>query len=237
MKFAKVDAAYLKRRKEISAELGPRELWSVMDHWPLYCGVSNLARVISIMNLFNSTATVPGHVAEFGTWRGSTLMLLAKLLRINDPHGSKIIHCFDSFEGLSAFAPSDGHATSTHGQYRGNLAELQQMIELYELQDDIVIHQGLIENTLPPLVKEKQELTFSFVYCDTDLYASTKLILDSLHDRLSIGGLFVLDEWNYENFPGETVAVREFMEASGGKYEMQHVPGTRQPSLALRRVR
>src|SRR5688572_28237643 len=121
MKFAKVDAAYLKRRKEVSAELGSRELWSVMDHWPLYCGIGNLARAVSIMNLFNSTASVPGHIAEFGTWRGSTLMLLAKLLRLNDPHSAKMIHCFDSFEGLSAFAPPDGKATQTQGHYRGNL--------------------------------------------------------------------------------------------------------------------
>lgn len=237
MKFAQADAAYLKRRKEISADGGPRELWSVVDHWPLYCGIGNLGRAIAIIDLLRSTATVPGHVAEFGTWRGSTLMLLTKLLKLTDPHGSKMVHCFDSFEGLSAFSAPDGNATAAQGQYRGSLDELRQMIELYELADDIEIHQGLIENTLPQLLEQRPELSFSFVYCDTDLYSSTRLILEKMHPRLCRGGLFVLDEWNYEDYPGETVATREFLAEYGAHYEMQHVPGARQPSLVLKRIR
>ncbi|MBJ7437007.1 MAG: hypothetical protein JHC54_15265, partial [Acinetobacter sp.] len=35
---------------------------------------------------------------------------------------------------------------------------------------------------------------------------------------------------------GETVAVREFLEAHPGKYAQEHIAKTRQPSLALRRI-
>jgi predicted O-methyltransferase YrrM len=147
------------------------------------------------------------------------------------------VHCFDSFEGLTAFSSADGQARSSEGAYRGNLEELRQMIELYELGDDVDIHEGLIETTLPAFLAQRPEVSFSFVYCDTDLYASTKTILESIHPRLTLGGVFVLDEWNYESYPGETVAVREFTAAHSTEYEMLHVPGTRQPSLVLKRVR
>src|ERR1700690_3318252 len=74
MKFATEDAAYLAERKALSQELGPRELWSIVDHWPLYCGVGNLARFMAIADLLRGTARVPGHVAEFGSWKGANLM-------------------------------------------------------------------------------------------------------------------------------------------------------------------
>jgi hypothetical protein len=235
MKFAADDAIYLSERKALSDKMGPQELWSVADHWPLYCGVANLARFTAIADILRGTAGVPGHVAEFGSWKGANLMYMAKLLRVFDPHGSKVVHAFDSFAGLTEFQTADGSATEQRGAYAGNLAQLEALIALYRLQDEITIHQGIIENTLPEFLNRDAAISFSFVYCDTDLYGSTLTILNGLHSRLSRGGVFVLDQWNYDNYPGETVAVREFLEAHPKQYAMEHVPYARQPSLVLRK--
>lgn len=109
------------------------------------------------------------------------------------------------------------------------------MIDLSELGDDIVIHLGDIMQTLPDALKN-EGLSFSFIYCDTYLYAPSRLILDSLHSRLSKGGMIVMDDWNYDKWPGEAIAVREFMDTHGGAYEMLHVRNTRQPSLVLKKL-
>ena len=191
---------------------------------------------MAIADLLKSTLNVPGHVAEFGSWRGANLLFLAKLLKIYDPHGSKLCHCFDSFDGLTNFAPADGDARENAGDYRGDLDELKRMIELYELGDDIDIHQGLIEDTLPRLLADNASLTFSFVYCDTDLYQSTRDILELLHPRLMTGGLFVFDEWNDQRWQGEGVAANEFLTKHSGAYEPRSIPGARQPTLALRKT-
>ncbi len=236
-KFSTLDREYLSERKLLSGKHGPRELWSIIDHWPLYCGVANLARFLAVADQLRRTLDVPGHVAEFGSWRGANLMLLAKLLRIFDPWGAKQVHCFDSFEGLSTFAPEDGQATEAAGTYQGSFDELQDLIGLYKMADEILIHRGDIRKELPKVLEASPELSFSFVYCDVDLYEPTDVILGSVHERLSVGGLFLLDEWNYAKFPGETVAVREFLESFGHLYDMEHVPHTRQPSLILRKVR
>ena len=90
--------------------------------------------------------------------------------------------------------------------------------------------------TLPKLLEEQKSLAFSFIYCDTDLYSSTKLILESLHERLSKGGLFVLDEWNHEHYQGEGVAVTEFLKEYGDKYKMRHVLNARAPTLVLEKI-
>lgn len=236
MKFNTLDKRYLDQRRSFSEVSGPRELWSVIDHWPLYVGTGNLSRFMAISDMVRETLDVPGHVVEFGSWRGANLMFMAKLLRIYDPHGCKLVHCFESFQGLETFSTQDGGAGSSEGgTYRGNYDELRAMMSLNELEDDVVIHHGDILKTLPDALKN-EGLSFSFVYCDTDLYAPSRLILDSLHPRLSKGGLIVMDEWNYDKWPGEAIAVREFMESHGGAYEMRHVRNARQPSLVLKKV-
>jgi hypothetical protein len=233
MKFAKADEKYLRERAKVSKKLGQRELWSVIDHWPLYCGVGNLARAVSILDVVRRSLPVPGHVAELGSWRGANLLFMAKLLRIFDPHGPKQVHCFDSFAGLQTFSDKDASEAEQRGTYLGNYEELIEMIALYEMEDDVVIHKGFVGDTLPPLFDAQSALSFSLVYLDMDLYEPTLLALDQFHPRLSKGGMFVLDEWNAAEYPGETVAVREFLEQHGDSYRMEHVPGTRQPSLIL----
>lgn len=236
MKFQASDRRYLAERRALSESYGPRELWSIVDQWPLYVGSGNLARFMAISDLFRSTLEVPGHLAEFGTWRGANSLFLAKLLHIYDPHSQKVLHAFDSFEGLTAFAPEDAHAVEAKGEYRGSLQELRDMLRLYDLEDEVLLHQGLIEETLPEFLEDNQQACFSLIYCDTDLYTSTRLILERMHPRLMKGGVFILDEWNYESFPGEGVAVREFLDSFGGAYKVEAVRHARQPSLVLRKI-
>lgn len=234
MKFSKTDKEYLTRRKTFSAKYGKRELWSVIDHWQLYCGISNLARSLATSDILRSTLNVPGHIAEFGSWRGANLMYLAKLIRIFDPLSSKQVHCFEGFEGLSTFTPQDV-TDKERGHYKGSYQELVDVIKLYDMKDDVLIHKGLIQDTLASTLAAQPDLTFSFVYCDVDLYEPTKIILEQMDERLAQGGVFVLDEYAYENFPGETTAVREFLSSTKSSYKMEHVPHTRQPSLVLRK--
>lgn len=237
MKFESEDKRYLEKREAFSDKSGQHELWSVIDHWPLYAGISNIARFMAISDLLRSTLDVPGHVAEFGSWRGANLMFMAKLLNIYDTMGSKVVHCFDGFEGLTTFTGEDGEADGARGAYAGNYEELVEMIQLYQLQDAITIHKGLIQNTLPELMRENESLTFSFVYCDTDLFKPTELILEHMSKRLSKGGLFVFDEWNDARWPGEGVAANSFMREHSDDYEMLHIKDARQPTMALRKLR
>lgn len=237
MKFKTIDQRYLSERKCVSEKYGLRELWSVIDQWPLYCGIANLARCMAISEILRGTLGVPGHVAEFGSWRGANLMFMAKLLRIYDPHGSKVVHCFDSFEGLTEFTGQDADANRFAGKYKGSFEELSDMIDLYQMSDEIVIHQGFIEETLPQALDANEALTFSLVYCDTDLYQPTRITLDLVHPRLVKGGVFVFDEWNEETFPGEGLAVNSFLQELGDCYEVESIVGTRQPTLLIRKVR
>lgn len=236
MKFDTADKRYFAQRSAFAASANVPELWNFLDHWPLYVGTANLARNLAITDLFKSTLATPGDVVEFGCWKGSTTLLLTKLLAIYDPSGPKVVHVFDSFEGLTQFHAADAVAVSQLGDYQGSRRYLEHCAKLADLEDMILIHEGHIETTLPIFVKEHQEKRFSFVYCDTDLYKATSTILEGMWRLLTIGGLMVFDQWNMSEFPGEGIAVNEFMESVAGSFEMIKPSNTRQPTLALRRL-
>lgn len=237
MKFAAADQRYLTERETVSKEFGQRELFEVIDQWPLYVGIGNLGRFMAIADILRSTLSVPGHVAEFGSWKGANVMFLTKLLRIYDPHGSKVVHCFESFQGLTNFGNKDVDEEKWRGTYKGNREVIDAFVELYELQDELVIHQGLVEDTLVPTLAADQGVTFSLVYCDVDTYEPTKIILDNMHPRLAKGGVFVFDEWNFADWPGETRAANEFLAKHSDYYLAEHIPNTRQPTMLLRKIR
>ena len=236
-KGALTDAAYLDARKGFSAKIGHRELFSVIDHWPLYVGTGNLGRFLAIYEILKRQFSVAGDIAEFGSWRGANLMFLTKALHYLDSNGAKRVHCFDNFEGLPAFSAADGDPHNREGKYCGSLEELQASIALYGFSDTIAIHEGLIEETLPAHLEADRGSTFSLIYFDADLYEPAVSVLTLAHERLARDGVFVFDEWNTESWPGEGLAVREFMKTHGSDYAMETVPGTRQPSLILRKLR
>ena len=236
MKFQEIDNRYFARRADFAHSNSAPQMWDLIDHWPLYVGKVNLARNLAITDLFRSTLTIPGDVVEFGCWKGSTTLLLAKLLAIYDPNGPKMVHVFDSFEGLTQFHDADAGAVGQLGHYQGSRQHLESSAKLADIHEMLAIHEGNIELTLPIFAQEHHQTKFSFIYCDTDLYNATTVILDNMWRLLSIGGIMVFDQWNMEEFPGEGIAVNEFLELIPGAYEMIKPPNTRQPTLALRRV-
>jgi hypothetical protein len=235
-KYLEADKRYIAERTRFAEKHDRPDLWSTIDHWPLYAGIYSISRFLAISKLVERSLDVPGHLAEVGSWRGANLLFMSKLLRLLDPHSNKQVHAFDGFEGLQDFAAEDGDAIRTKGYYQGSLEELLDLIRLYELEDEVVIHKGLVDDTIPQLLEARADLSFSLIYVDVDLYRPSLTALEHLHPRLSVGGMFVMDEWNFAMFPGETVAVREFVAAHPGAYAMEHVRNTRQPSLVLRKL-
>lgn len=232
-KFDKTDEVFFKNHDELMIRYNPSAK-EVLDQFGLFGGWVHMGRMLFIYELVKKAIKVPGHIAEFGCWNGANLSFLAKTLKILEPHSQRLVYGFDSFCGLTEFDERDGDAVDLKDQYAGSKQRLLDFLKMYELEDSVELVEGIIEETLPRFMQENQAAMFSLVYCDTDLHASTKKILYTLHDRIMPTGIIAFDEWNYEQFPGETIAFREFLKEYSKYYDVLEMDWfTRQPSCGL----
>jgi O-methyltransferase len=70
---------------------------------------------------------------------------------------------------------------------------------------------GLVEETVP----DQAPSQISLVRLDTDWYESTKHELEHLYERLTPGGVLIIDDYDY--WEGSRKAVDEFMAETGAR--------------------
>ena len=144
-----------------------------------------------------SKADPNGAHAEFGVFSGKTIRLFAAARPDVRFDG------FDSFEGLpeewSGWQPFDFDVNGVPP----------------EVPENVKLHIGWFEDTIPGYVDSID--TMSFMHVDCDIYSSTVTIFDALFDKIKPGTVIVFDEYFcYPNFEQhERRAFAEYLERSG----------------------
>jgi len=157
---------------------------------------------LALLGFALARAPSEGLVLEFGVEKGASLTHLARLT-------PRIVHGFDSFEGL----PGDWSGTKeAKGAFslRGKLPKVPANAKL---------HVGWFDQTLPDFLAGDPQRC-ALVHVDCDIYASTVSIFAGLKGRIEPGTVIVFDE--YFNYPGwrqhEYKAFQEFIADSGLAY-------------------
>ena len=143
-----------------------------------------------------------GYVLDLGVCKGNSTSRLARIFP------ERTIHGFDSFEGL----PEDwSYVLKGTFDVRGALPDVP---------DNVVLHKGWFEDTLPAWKEAHCDLPVSILRVDCDIYSSTKTIFDVLGDRLEPGSWLVFDELiGYRGWKKhEYRAFTEFIEKTGFDY-------------------
>lgn len=140
---------------------------------------------------------------EFGVYKGETIRFIANIKNATRIHG------FDSFEGLPEFW-RDGF----------NAGDLSLYGALPEVPQNVLLHKGWFNETLPLILKDSTE-DVSFLHIDCDLYSSTRTIFELLGKRIKTGTIIAFDE--YFNYPfweeHEHRAFQEFVHEKGLNYQ------------------
>lgn len=162
-------------------------------------------RLYVFWQAIQNVETVPGEVAEVGTYRGGSAYFIASALVAVT--GAEVpFHVFDTFEGHPAAAITEQDPFHTAGQFGGTSHDdVKAYLSPYSR---IQTHPGDVLTVLPTLA----ETTYRLVHLDTDLYAPTRACLDYFGARMSSGGVFVLDDYASAKCPGVRAALAEFME-------------------------
>ncbi|MGH6952383.1 MAG: TylF/MycF/NovP-related O-methyltransferase [Vitreimonas sp.] len=142
-------------------------------------------------------------IVEFGCYRGGSALLMGYALKHLYPHAK--LYALDTFSGmpdtdgrLDAHGSGDFAAADLDG-FRARAAEFG--------LDNIVIVQGLIQDTFPTIADK----TFGLAHIDVDIYSACKFAQDAVWPRLAANGWLVYDDANAPSCIGATRAAEELM--------------------------
>ncbi|MDD2850947.1 MAG: macrocin O-methyltransferase [Desulfuromonadaceae bacterium] len=220
------------------------DFFNEMSKYAGYLRPSHLTRHLAIYELYKKTINLPGSVAEFGVYNGSTYFYLARLIEMfNAPElehyhaASRHLFGFDTFQGFTSITEKDmtgkdEPAFKKKGGLTGNRETFFDLLECYRKDSSIAnrmhIIEGDIVETFPEFLKTNSFARFSFCLMDFDMYVPTKTVLDNLYELMVPGGIIAFDEYGFPLFPGETDAVDEFV----SKYDLPlySIPSTYAPA-------
>ena len=143
-----------------------------------------------------------GLCLEFGTYKGDSLNLLAKLQPQRHFYG------FDSFIGLPE--------TWTMGCRKGAFTTKGR---LPKVRKNVSLIAGFFDKTLPDFIREHAGQQVAMIHNDSDLFSSTMTIFEELRKMIVPGTIICFDEYyNYSEWQeGEYKAFMEITE----KYHIQ----------------
>jgi len=150
----------------------------------------------NIARLTISTNKLSGAIVEIGAFNGCS----AKLISQNKIK-SKEFYVIDSFEGLPEETEIDRQSGFKKGDYKANLEDVKAYLSAYE-------NVKVLKGFFPQVNSEKLEnLSFSFVHLDIDLYAPTLECLEFFYSRMERGGVIISHDFQT---PGIQKAFDEF---------------------------
>jgi SAM-dependent methyltransferase len=226
--------SFLTKRQEFAKYIGRPELYEFIDQFGLYAGVQTIGNKIFTYELLKQTVGIPGDIVEFGSWKGGNLLFLTKLISLLEPNSPKRVLSFDNFSGLPEPSNKDGeYARAQIGNYKGNEQVLRKAIALFGFDHKIDLVVGDALETIPKWRESNEHSIFSFCYLDFDLYDPTVKALELIDDSLAIGGVVVFDEALTNEWPGETLAVKEYLKKTKKKFRMLSNTLSQQPTLAI----
>jgi len=133
--------------------------------------------------------TLNGHVLEFGVWKGISINLIAEYF------SGRIVHGFDSFEGL----PEDWYKFKE--SKKKTRAKRFRLDKLPEVRSNVILYKGWFDDTLPIWVEKYSgdNLTFpkksiAVLHIDSDLYSSAKTVLTLLNHMIVKNTIIMFDE-------------------------------------------
>jgi O-methyltransferase len=194
--------------------------------------------------LFCEKNFLEGDYVECGVWKGGAVGLMA-LANMQQSKTRKNLHLFDAFDDICApdeqidgdiaikeikellgkDANVKGELLPQKGIYaqfggHGTIEECQLLIEktIGYPADKVHYHKGWFQDTIPEKAKLIDKI--AILRLDGDWYASTKICLEHLFDKVVPGGFIIVDD--YGMYSGCKKAVDEYLKKFNIKYYLNY---------------
>ncbi len=198
----------------------------------LYMRSSVLASILLRVEAYKKIISIPGDVMVFGLWWGQDVVLFENTRAIFEPYNTnRNIIGFDTFEGYPNAGIGENDKRSDiiqEGVYavpEGYENYLRDLIG-YHVTENSEFHPNKVEiikgdviETAPKYFNQHPEQITALAYFDMALYEPTKVCLEYVLKTCVKGSVIVLDEFNREEYPGETLALKEILQINQVRVE------------------
>jgi hypothetical protein len=181
-----------------------------------------VAKILWLNELYQRIESIPGIIVEFGVWWGANLALFQSLRSVYDPYNyTRRVVGFDTFEGYSSLTDKDGTSpyataggyavTAEYEEYLGRLLHAHEADNVMAHIEKHELVKGDVVDTVERYMQARPQTIVALAYFDLALYEPTRVCLNAIRPHLVRGSVLALDELNSQEFPGETIAVREVL--------------------------
>jgi len=204
------------------------QLWN----WPAATTLTQptLSRILHLHFLYQKILHVPGNILEFGVHYGTSSNILMNFRRILEPNNSnRQFHLFDTFQGFKGTSSYDGDLAHDGDFW---LPQDYQIFlqELIETQNNLsharksphMIWVGDAPEQFDAYLEKFPHHVIAMAILDMDIFEPTRIILDKIASRMTRNSILVLDQFNCDAFPGETLAMMEIFKLH--KMKIQRTP-------------
>jgi hypothetical protein len=174
---------------------------------------------IFLLLRFGFEGLAPGHIIEFGSYRGGSALFMAKVCKELFPETK--VYALDTFEGMpETDANRDAHRKGDFADT--NYDEISRLIDKYKLGDNLVLVKGLFEDTAPGILPSIGSIRLNHVDCD--IYSAVKYSYECSIPYMVPGGYWVFDDALYSSCIGAMEAVEEVLIQRDRRFAEQVYP-------------
>ncbi len=203
-----------------------KNIWEVENVFHFYSDPSRIRKIVCHYEIFKKTIKVPGEIVECGVFKGNSLLrfLIFRDLIFRNKKLKKHLYGFDVFGKFPKQNNNkDNKFANSHNKKIGfgiNYKKIKSNLKKKKFKNFTLIH-GKIENTLNPFLKKNRNIKISFLHLDLDVYQPTMMALRNLYDKLSKGGIVLIDD--YGQVDGATKATKDFFKERRIKNRMENL--------------
>jgi O-methyltransferase len=196
---------------------------------------TSIVEGLKIIDSLNKTIKVNGDICEFGVAQGKTSKLIAYFIK----DSNKKFFLIDSFLGLPEPSDKDllkddifdlGDIKKYEGQMSCPEAKVLKELRSIDFNNDkLIVNKGFFN--AESITKMKLPNIVSFAYLDFDFYQPTLDGLNYLNKVLSVGGIIIVDDYDFFS-TGVKTSVEEWYKINSKSYTKKIIK-TKNASFAI----
>lgn len=162
------------------------------------CGLRDYLDLYQLLRHVH-TQNIPGAIAEFGSFRGHSGWLIARLLKALG--SDKKVYLFDTFEAF----PTEDYGVDSFWSSTHHVDFNEVKSKFHDL-DNVEFVKGDFTVTLPQM--DIKQLAVAYIDCDS--YRATRFLVEHIYDRqLSKFGVMAFEDYGHLALLGNRLAVDE----------------------------